>query len=327
MILLVVIFILIFGYGYMNGHVVSATIVSSVVSSHAINIREAFWLAAISMFIGPFLLGTAVANTIGAQLIAPQATTLPVISAALIGTILWSSITLWLKIPVSISQALVGGLIGASWAGFGHDAILQAGLMKALLGLFISPILGLVVSYLVIKLSYRALAHASPHLNLWLKRSQIALSILLALALSANDSQKIMGVLILCLIASGYLKGFTVPPWVILFSATSIGLGSLVGSRRLIHTIGGKFYKVRPIHGFSTQFASDLVLFGAAVLGTPVSGSQIITCAVVGAGSADRIQKVRWAVLRNILIAWVLTIPLSALVSALGYVLTKGLTA
>ena len=215
MILLVVIFVLIFGYGYMNGHVVSATIVSSVVSSHAMNIREAFWLAAISMFLGPFLLGTAVANTIGAQLIAPQAATLPVIGAALIGTILWSSITLWLKIPVSISQALVGGLVGASWISFGHEAILQAGMIKALLGLFLSPILGLVVSYLVTKLSYRALAHASPRLNLWLKRSQIVLSILLALTLSANDSQKIMGVIILCLIASGYMKEFAVPPWVI----------------------------------------------------------------------------------------------------------------
>ncbi len=276
------------------------------------------------MFAGPFLLGTAVATTIGAQLIAPNATTLPVIGAGLAGAILWGLLALWFRLPVSISQSLIGGLIGATWAGFGLHAIMAQGLVKTLLGLFFSPILGLIGGYLIVKLSYRLLAGASPHLNVWLRRLQVPLSMLMAISFSANDCQKIMGILILALVASGNMQTFEVPLWVVMFSAAAVGVGSLVGSWRLVHTIGGKFYKIRPIHGFGADLASDIVLFGAALLGGPVSGSQIVTTAIVGAGSADRIQKVRWGVLRGILAGWILTIPLSALVSAICYVVIKG---
>lgn len=322
--MLIVVLILIFGYGYLSGVLVSASIVATTISSRALNSHKAFWLAALSMFVGPFLLGTAVANTIGAQLIAPEAATLPVIGSGLIGAILWSVFALWLKFPVSISQALIGGLIGATWAGFGHQAILSQGLTKTLLALFLSPILGLFGGYLVVKLTYRLCGSATPRLNVWLKRGQVFLSVLMAISFSANDSQKSMGVLVLALIASGLMKEFTVPLWIVVFCAVAIGLGTLVGSWRLIHTMGGKFYKIRPIHGFGADLASDIVLFGAALLGGPVSGSQIVTTAIVGAGSADRIQKVRWSVLKDIFTAWLLTIPLAGLVSALSYTLIRG---
>jgi inorganic phosphate transporter, PiT family len=322
---IIVIFVLTFGYGYLNGLLASASVVAAAISSRALTARSAFWMAAVSMTLGPFLLGTAVASTIGSQLIAPQAATLPVISAGLIGAILWSSFTLWLKLPVSISQALIGGLIGAAWAGFGGQAIMASGLMKTLLGLFLSPPLGLLVGYLVVKFTYRLCINATPHINRRFRRAQIVFSLLMAISFSANDSQKMMGVLVLALIASGFLKEFTVPLWVVAFSAGAIGLGALVGSWRLIHTMGGKFYKIRPVHGFGAQFATDLVLFSAAILGGPVSGSQVVTSAIVGAGSADRLQKVRWGVLKNILVGWALTIPLSALVSAFGYGVIKGL--
>ena len=322
--MLIAVFLLVFGYGYLDGVLVSASIVSTAISSGALNIRKAFWLAALCMFVGPFLLGTAVANTIGAQLIAPQATTLPVIGAGLIGAILWGLTALWLKLPVSISQALIGGLIGATWVGFGQHAIMTQGLTKTLLGLFLSPMLGLILGYLVVKFSYLASANASPHLNVWLKRGQVPLSVLKAISFSANDSQKIMGILVLSLIASGDLKEFTMPVWIVMFSAVAIGAGTLVGSWRIIHTMGGRFYKIRPIHGFGADLASDIVLFGAALLGGPVSGSQIVTTAIVGAGSADRLQKVRWGVLKDIFIAWMLTIPLSALLSALSYLVIRG---
>lgn len=322
---IIVIFVLIFGYGYLDGVLSSASIVAAAISSRALSARSAFWLAAISMSLGPFLLGTAVASTIGSQLIAPQAATLPVISAGLIGAMAWSSFALWLRVPVSISQALIGGLMGAAWVGFGREAIMATGLTKTLLGLFLSPPLGLLVGYLVVKLTYRLCLNATPHINRRFQQAQILLSVLMAIAFSANDSQKIMGVMVLALIASGWLQHFTVPLWVVAFSAAAIGVGALVGSWRLIHTMGGKFYKIRPVHGFGAQFASDLVLVGAAALGGPVSGSQIVTSAIVGAGSADRLQKVRWGVLGNILVGWVLTIPFSAVVSALGYGVIKGL--
>ncbi len=322
--MLIVVLLLIFLYGYLNGVLVSASIVSMTISSRALTSHRAFWLAALSMVIGPFLLGTAVANTIGAQLITSEAATLPVIGAGLIGAILWSGLALWLKFPVSISQALIGGLIGATWAGVGQQAILPQGLTKTLVALFLSPVLGLLVGYLVVKLTYRVCGNATPRLNLWLKRGQVPLSILMAISVSANDSQKCMGVLVLTLIASGFLETFTVPLWVVAFSAAATGLGALVGSWRLIHTMGGKFYKIRPIHGFGADLASNIVLFGSALLGAPVSGSQIVTTAIVGAGSADRIQKVRWGVLKNILTTWMLTIPLSGLISALSYVVIRG---
>lgn len=322
--MLIVILLLVFGYGYLDGVIVSASIVSTTISSRALSPQRALWLAAVSMFVGPFLLGTAVANTIGAQLIALEATTLPVIGAGLIGAILWSLVALWLRFPVSISQALIGGLIGAAWAGYGQHAVLAPGLTKTLLALFLSPMLGLFVGFLVVKLAYRLFYRATPHLNIWLNRAQVLLSILLAISFSANDSQKSMGVLVLAFVASGTMKEFAVPFWMVGFTAAAIGLGTLVGSWRLIHTMGGRFYKIRPIHGFGAGLASDIVLFGAALLGGPVSGSQIVTTAIVGAGSADRIQKVRWGVLGNILTAWMLTIPLSGLVSALSYVVIRG---
>ncbi len=322
--MLIFVVLLIFGYGYLDGVLVSASIVSTTISSRALNSQKAFWLAAVSVFVGPFLLGTAVANTIGAQLIAPEATTLPVIGAGLIGAMLWSLFALWRGLPVSISQALIGGLIGAAWTGFGQQAILAQGLTKTLLALFISPVLGLLVSFILVKLTYWTCRSATPRLNVWLKRAQVFLTVLKAISFSANDSQKSMGVLVLVLVASGSMKAFEVPLWVVAFSAAALGLGTLVGSWRLIHTMGGKFYKIRPVHGFGADLASDLILFGAAILGGPVSGSQIVTTAIVGAGSADRIQKVRWGVLRDIFTAWLLTIPLSGLVSALSYLVIRG---
>ncbi len=240
---IIVIFVLIFAYGYMDGVLSSASIVAAAISSRALSARSAFWIAAVSMSLGPFLLGTAVASTIGSQLIAPQAATLPVIGAGLIGAMVWSSFTLWLKLPVSISQSLIGGLMGAAWAGFGGQAIMASGLTKTLLGLFVSPPLGLLVGFLVVKLTYRLSAKATPHINQRFRQAQILLSMLMAVAFSANDSQKIMGVMVLALIANGWLKEFAVPLWVVAFSAGAIGIGALVGSWRLIYTMGGKFYK------------------------------------------------------------------------------------
>jgi PiT family inorganic phosphate transporter len=281
-------------------------------------------MATVAVCVGPFLLGVAVANTLGNQLVSAQATTEAVVIAALVGAILWSGFTLWLKIPSSISQALVGALVGAVWAGYGSSAIIPSGLLKALLGLFLSPLLGLIVGYWLVRLSYWASASATPHVNRWFKRGQVLAALLMAISFGANDGQKIIGVVVLGLIATGFLETFTVPLWVVAFSAGSIGLGSIVGGWRLIHTLGGKFYKIRPIHGFGAQVASGAVILGASLLGGPVSGSQVVTSAIVGAGGADRVQKVRWSIVLNIVIGWILTIPVSALVGAVAYYLIEG---
>ncbi len=321
---LVMVFILAAVYGYRNGQSGSARIVSTMISSRSLGPRRALWLAAVGMSLGPFVLGTAVATTISSDFIRRDTIDETAIIAALAGAIAWCSLTLWLKLPVSISQSLIGGLIGAVWAGFGRDAILGGGLVKILVGLFVSPVLGLAVGYLAVVLSYAFSASATPHLNRWFQRGQVLASFFMALSFGSNDGQKLMGVVVLGLVSARYTRSYTVPLEVVAFCAAVVGLGTVMGGWRLIHTMGGKFYKIRPIHGFGAQVASTLVIWGAGVLGWPVSGSQVVTSAIVGAGSADRIRKVRWGIVQQILVGWVLTIPASALVSAAFYALIQG---
>jgi PiT family inorganic phosphate transporter len=246
-----------------------------------------------------------------------------IVIGGMLGAIVWSSLTLWLKIPSSISQSLVGGLIGAVWVGFGVESVKLPGLYKTLVGLFLSPVLGLFTAFWLVRLSYGLAASATPHVNRWFNRGQVLVSILMAISFGANDGQKVIAMLTMGLLATGLISSFTVPTWVVVLSALAIGLGTLTGGWRLIHTLGGKFYKIRPIHGLGAQLASGGVLFFASLLGAPVSGSQVVTSAIVGAGSADRIQKVRWGVVQNILIGWLLTIPMSGLIGALAFLLIE----
>lgn len=313
-------------YGYLNGQYGSASIVSTMISSRSIGPRLALWLAAAGMFLGPFVLGTAVANTISSQFIRQDTLDSAAIVATLTGAILWCSLTLWLKLPVSISQSLIGGLIGAAWAGFGRDVILGQGLAKILIGLFLSPVLGLIAGYFAVLFAYALSASATPHLNRWFQRGQVLASFFMALSFGSNDGQKLMGVIALGMVSGGLAGSTDIPLWVTVFSAVTLGIGTLAGGWRLIHTMGGKFYKIRPIHGFGAQVASTAVIWGSGLMGWPVSGSQVVTSAIVGAGSADRIRKVRWGVVQQILIGWLLTIPASAVVSALIYPVVKYLS-
>ena len=320
---LLVILALSMAYGYLNGLHGSASIVATIISSRALKPRWALILAAISISAGPFLLGVAVASTIGTELISREAQTPTVIMAGLIGAIIWSSLTLWLKIPSSISQSLIGGLVGAVAIGFGLDAVQTGGLVKVLVALFLSPLLGLAVGFLVVRLVYNLSYSATPHINRWFNRGQVLVSVLMGISFGANDGQKIIAMMMLGLVATGVIDQFIVPDWVIALSAATIGLGTMMGGWRLIHTLGGKFYKIRPIHGFGAQLTSSAVIFSAGVLGGPVSGSQVVTSAILGAGSADRIQMVRWGVARNIFIGWLLTMPFSALIAAIAYQLIQ----
>lgn len=313
------IIVLAIGYGYLNGLHGSASIVATLISSRSLNPRGALMLAALGVTIGPFLFGVAVANTIGAKLISGEASTAAVVVAALISTLAWSSLTFRLSIPSSISQTLVGSLIGAAWAGYGHQAILAGGLKTTLAGLFLSPVLGLIVGFLLIRLILRLSASATPHINRWFRRGQVIISFFMAMSFGANDSQKMMGVITLGLVATDYSDAFIVPTWVMVISAFSMGFGTWMGGWRLIHTLAGKFYKIRPIEGFGAQLTSSLVILGAGLLGGPVSGSQVVTSAIVGVGSGDRIQKVRWLQVERILVGWGLTIPVAALLGAFVY--------
>ncbi len=308
-------------FDFFNGLHDSSNVVATVISTRALSPRRALWMAAIANGVGPLVFGVAVATTIGHEVVAERAVTIPVVYAALLAAIIWNVFTLKVGIPSSTSHALIGGIMGAVWAGYGFGAIELAGLTKVLAALFFSPILGMLAGYWIVRLSFFLARGATPHVNTWFQRGQIVTAATLAMSHGSNDAQKTMGIITLGLVATGSLSHFYVPTWVILASAGAIAFGTLLGGWSLIHTLGAKFYRVRPIHGFSAQTASSAVILGAALLGGPVSTTHVVSSAIVGAGSAERVQKVRWGVVNNIVVSWLLTIPASGAIGALIYAL------
>lgn len=317
--MLLTLIILAIFFDFLNGLHDSSNIVATVISSRALRPRAALLLTAVGEFTGPFLFGVAVAKAVGEGLLDTSSVTLEVMVAALIGAISWNLITWYLGIPSSSSHALVGGLLGAAISAAGIAVVQISGLLIILLALFISPPLGLLTSYLFTKLVFLLSKRATPKINNWFKRIQIPTSFVLALSHGANDAQKTMGVITLGLVISQPGTSFEVPYWVIFISALAIAVGTSVGGWRLIRTLGGRIIKVRPIHGFTSQVSGAVVILTAAVFGGPVSTTQVMSSSIMGAGAAERINKVRWHVAQELLIAWVLTIPTSGLVAALTY--------
>jgi len=308
-------------FGFYNGLHDSSNVVATVISTRALSPRRALWMAAIGEGTGPLIFGVAVATTIGDEVVAREAVTLPVVYAALLAAIGWNITTLMLGIPSSTSHALIGGITGAVWAGYGFEAIELSGLTKILIALFLSPILGGLAGYWIVRFLFFLARGASPYINVWFKRGQLLTAATLAVSHGSNDAQKTMGIIALGLVATGHLDSFHIPLWVILSSAAAMGAGTLFGGWSLIRTLGRGFYRVRPIHGFSAQAASSIVILGAALLGGPVSTTHVVSSAIVGAGSAERVQKVRWGVVQNIVLSWFLTIPAAGAVGALLYTL------
>ena len=306
-------------FDFLNGFHDSSNIAATMISSRAVPPRVALLISAVAHFFAPFLFGAAVAKTVGHDIVASEAVTVPVILAASLSAIVWNIITWWLGIPSSSSHALIGGLVGAVGIGFGLQNIQPSGLSKVLIALFISPLLGLTVGFVVMKLVLFLARGASPRVSTLFKRLQWFTSLGLALSHGTNDAQKTMGIITMGLVATGHLSRFEVPGWVILLSATAIALGTASGGWRLIRTLGARFYKIRPIHGFTSQLSSAAVIMGAALLGGPVSTTQVVSSSIMGVGSAERLSKVRWGVAGSIAIAWVVTIPVSAAMAALLY--------
>jgi PiT family inorganic phosphate transporter len=321
--LLIVIIAIALVFDFLNGFHDSSNIVATMISSRAMPPRNALIMTAIAEFAGPFLFGVAVATTIGSEVVDPAAITSAVIIAALASAILWNLVTWYFGWPSSTSHALIGGLIGAVAVAAGLDTINLEGLKKVLIALFISPILGLVFGYLMLKAIYFLARGATPRINTLFKRGQWGTSLALALSHGTNDAQKTMGIIAMAMVTTGYVEEFHVPWWVILLSASAIALGTASGGWRLIETLGGKFYKIRPVHAFGSQLTSAGIILGAALLGGPVSTTQVVSSAIMGAGSADRVSKVRWHVARDLAVAWLLTIPVSALLAAGLYLVVE----
>lgn len=314
--LLIIVIVLALGFDLLNGIHDSSNIVATMISSRAFSPRIALAVTAVAHFLGPFIFGVAVAHTIGSEVVAPGTISMLVIIAALLSAICWNLLTWALGFPSSSSHALIGGMIGAVLAGSGWQAIHLAGLEKVLIALFISPIIGFIVGYLVINLVYLLCWNASPKVNWFFKRFQIVTAITLALSHGTNDAQKSMGIITLALVTGGVLSEFNVPLWVIAACAGMIAIGTSLGGWKLIRTLGCKFYKIRPVHGFSAQIASAAVILTASLFGGPVSTTQVVSSAIMGVGSAERLSKVRWSTAGEIGIAWLLTIPANIAVAA-----------
>jgi len=310
-------------FDFLNGFHDSSNIVATMISSRALGPRRALFIAAAAEAAGPFLFGVAVAHTIGSEIVSDAVVTLPVIMAALAAAIGWNLITWFFGIPSSSSHALIGGIAGAVIAGAGFAALKWGGLGKVLMALFVSPVVGLIAGYLLMSLILLLARGMSPRINTFFKRAQIVTALGLALSHGTNDAQKTMGVITLGLVVAEVQTAFAVPMWVIGLSAGAIALGTLTGGWRLIRTLGGRFYTIRPVHGFTAQTASAAVILGAALLGGPVSTTQVVSSAIVGAGSAERMSKVRWGVAQQMLVAWLLTLPMSALLGAGVYALIR----
>jgi PiT family inorganic phosphate transporter len=314
--MLVVLIILALVFDFLNGLHDSSNIVATMISSRAFRPQVALGVTAIAEFTGPFLFGVAVAKTIGEDVVQSNAITMEVILAALIGAITWNLVTWLLGIPSSSSHALIGGFLGAVITGAGFSAIKLAGLEKILIALFASPIIGFVAGYLVTKLIFFLARRATPRINKFFNRSQLFTAVALAFSHGTNDAQKTMGVITLGLLTTGAIDQFAVPTWVIAISAGAIALGTAFGGWRLIKTLGGKFYKVRPVHSFAAQLTSASVILTASILGGPVSTTQVVSSAIIGIGSSERLSKVRWGVAVDIVTAWIITIPATGIIAA-----------
>jgi PiT family inorganic phosphate transporter len=313
--LVLTVIILALGFDFLNGIHDSSNVVATMIFSRALPPKAALWMAAIAEFLGPFIFGVAVAETIGG-VVEPDTITLQVLIAALCSAIFWNLLTWRLGFPSSSSHALVGGLIGAVIIGAGWQAINLEELKKIIIALFTSPFLGFMVGWLILKIVFFLCQNASPKINGFFKTGQIFTGLSLALSHGANDAQKTMGIITLALVTGGYLSSFVVPQWVIALCAFMIALGTLLGGKRLIRTLGGKFFKIRPVDGFASQFASATVILGASLVGGPVSTTQVVSSSIMGVGAAHRIGKVRWGVAQEIGSAWLFTIPATALIAA-----------
>jgi PiT family inorganic phosphate transporter len=314
--LIILVIILALVFDFLNGVHDSSNIVATMIASRAYSPRTALGMTAVANFLGPFIFGVAVAETIGNEVVDSAAINLLVILTALLSAIFWNLLTWYLGFPSSSSHALVGGLIGAVVVGAGWDAILLPGLVKVLLTLLLSPLIGFVFGYIFLKFLLLLCWNATPKVNTVFKRSQIFTSISLALSHGTNDAQKTMGIITLTLVTAGVLETFVVPEWVIFACASMIALGTAVGGWRLIRTLGGKIFRIKPIDGFASQLASTVVILSASLLGGPVSTTQVVSSSIMGVGGAERMNKVRWGVGKDIATAWVLTIPATALVAA-----------
>ncbi len=331
----VVIILVALTFDFINGFHDAANSVATIVATRVLSPMQAVMWAAFFNFVAAFAFGTSVAKTVGNGMVDLSIVTPLVILAGLIGAIVWDLLTWWFGLPTSSTHALLGGYAGAAIAkvsltrGIGHafEAIVPAGWWETIIFIVLAPVIGVLLAYFLMIAIYWLFRGASPaRMDVYFRKLQLVSAAWFSYAHGTNDAQKTMGIITGVLVTSGYLKTFAVPVWVIFAAHTAIGLGTLFGGWRIIHTMGGRLTKLKPRSGFCAETAAAISILFSSYLGKPVSTTHVIAGAIVGVGSINRLKAVRWGLATNILWAWILTIPASAAVGALAMLLIRVLT-
>ena len=324
-------------FDYTNGFHDAANIVATVIASRAMTPAQAVLVVGLFEFLGPLLGGTAVANTIGSFVNLdglPPVLALSTVLCGLLGAIAWNLLTWWRGIPSSSSHALVGGLVGVVLVSAGSGQVVWGltelidhghltGVLKVLIALLLSPVIGFWCGYLVQRLMHALLLAAHPVANQGLKAAQFFTAAGLAFSHGANDAQKSMGILTLTLVLGGFIPAFQIPFWVMLACSVAITLGILSGGWRIVRTLGFAIYRVRPLHALNSQLTAASVILAASLAGAPVSTTHVVASSIMGIGASERPRAVRWSKAREIATTWVITIPGAGLAAILIYAVLR----
>lgn len=315
LVIMILIVVLALIFDFTNGFHDTATVVATSITTRALSPKKAILLCAIFNFIGAFT-STAVAKTIGHGIVDDSSMPLWIIALVLVSAILWNLITWYFAVPTSSTCALIGSLVGGaialtnSFKYVGWHTLLT----KFILWIFLSPVIGFVIGYILIVILKKLLKNAKPNkMNTIFKKFQIVSGILIAFNHGANDSQKSMGIITMSLLSGGFLSSFNVPLWVVVLCGTAMGLGTSIGGKKIIKTMGNKVTKIDPMGGFVAQLGSAIVLAVATSLHAPVSTTQVMTSSIMGIGSEKGLKRVKWAMAKNIILSWIITIPCAAI--------------
>ncbi|MCX6002998.1 MAG: inorganic phosphate transporter [Chloroflexi bacterium] len=321
---IIIIIIIALIFDFTNGMHDAANSVSTIVSTRVLSPRQAVLWAAFFNFVAFLIFGTTVAKTIGNGMININTVTPTVIFAGLIGAICWNMITWYFGLPSSSSHALIGGYAGAAIANGGFGVIIASGWYKTLIFIALAPIIAMIVGYILrIIVSWLLRNQSLTSVNKWSRVLQIFSAAAYSLGHGSNDAQKTMGIIASLLFAGGLVREFTVPLWVVLSAHAAIALGTITGGWRIIKTMGQKITRLTPVDGFCAETAAASSIFLSTHFGIPVSTTHVITGAILGVGSVNRLSAVRWGVTFNIVLAWLVTIPASGIIASIVFSATK----
>ncbi|MEW6115435.1 MAG: inorganic phosphate transporter [Nitrospirota bacterium] len=308
-VLLVAVIVLAVIFDFINGFHDTANAIATSVSTRVVSPKAAVLMAAVLNMLGA-LSGTAVAKTIGAGIVEAYSVTQITIISALIAAIVWDIITWYFGLPTSSSHALISSIVGAAIATAGADVIISKGVYKVLLGLFLSPVLALLLGYLFMVILVRIFRNTAPAtVNVLFNKLQVVSAAYMAFSHGNNDAQKTMGIITMALVSYYKLPDFHVPLWVVVLCATAMAFGTAAGGWRIIKTLGVRLVHLRPIHGFAAETSAATLIEIASRIGLPLSTTHVISSTIMGVGASKRLSAVRWGVGGNIILAWILTIP------------------